>query len=227
MRRPLGLVWYPSTYQLGFNALKVEFALSNKISTKRTALSTLMRVFDPLRVLASITITGRIIFQVLWRRKVEWDEVLPQDLVSQWKTWLSSMSSAAELRVPRWHSRELERDLVERELHVFCNASEHVYVAVAYWCLVFTGGHVQLLFICSKTRVSPLTPTIISCLELQAAMVANRLAFWIQEAHKYKPVRRFFWTDSKNVLAWLHCDARCYLPLCRAPPGRYLGAVHP
>ncbi|XP_063824599.1 uncharacterized protein LOC135074234 [Ostrinia nubilalis] len=43
-------------------------------------------------------------------------------------------------------------------------------------------------------------------------MVAARLASSICEAHKYKPVRRFFWTDSKNVLAWLRSDARSYLP---------------
>lgn len=82
--RTLGLIWYPLTDQLGFNAeaLKVVIVLSNKI-TKRIAISTLMRVFDPLGMLALITIRGRIIFQVLWRRKVEWYEVLPQDLLSQ------------------------------------------------------------------------------------------------------------------------------------------------
>ncbi|KAL0850698.1 hypothetical protein ABMA28_006643 [Loxostege sticticalis] len=120
------------------------------------------------------------------------------------------MSSSVDLRIPRWH---LGNDgVVERELHLFCDASEHAYVAVAYWRFLFPDGNVRLSFICSKSRVAPLTPVSISRLELQAATIAARLASSVCEAHRYKPVRRVFWTDSKNVLGWLRNDARSFLP---------------
>ncbi|KAL0882586.1 hypothetical protein ABMA27_001036 [Loxostege sticticalis] len=215
--RTLGLIWYPSTDELGFNtaALKTSLALPQKI-TKRHALSSMMRVFDPLGVLAPITIKARIIFQVVWRRGIDWDQEFPQDLSTKWKAWLADVSSAVDIRVPRWHLREAhvpnQAHLIERELHVFCDASEHAYVAVAYWRLVLPDKTVQVSFICSKSRVAPLTPVTISRLELQAATVAARLATSICDAHKFKPSRRFLWTDSKNVLGWLRSDARSFLP---------------
>ncbi|KAL0871500.1 hypothetical protein ABMA27_005218 [Loxostege sticticalis] len=215
--RTLGLIWYPSTDELGFNtaALKTSLALPQKI-TKRHALSSMMRVFDPLGVLAPSTIKARIIFQVVWRRGIDWDQELPQDLSTKWKAWLADVSSAVDIRVPRWHLREAhipnQAHLIERELHVFCDASEHAYVAVAYWRLVLPDKTVQVSFICSKSRVAPLTPVTISRLELQAATVAARLATSICDAHKFKPSRRFLWTDSKNVLGWLRSDARSFLP---------------
>ncbi|KAL4714923.1 hypothetical protein ACJJTC_016664, partial [Scirpophaga incertulas] len=63
-----------------------------------------------------------------------------------------------------------------------------------------------------KSRVTPLVPVTISRLELQAALVAARLASTLCEAHRNKPTRRFFWSDSKNVLGWLRSDAKSFTP---------------
>lgn len=47
-------------------------------------------------------------------------------------------------------------------------------------------------------------------LELQAAVLACRLAKTIVLEHTIKPEKRFFWSDSSTVLHWIRNDARNY-----------------
>ena len=73
-------------------------------------------------------------------------------------------------------------------------------------------GSVQLSLICSKARVAPIKPVSIPRMELQAALIAARLAATICDAVINKPSDRYFWCDSKNVLCWLRNDARTFKP---------------
>ncbi|XP_063834897.1 uncharacterized protein LOC135084084 [Ostrinia nubilalis] len=56
----------------------------------------------------------------------------------------------------------------------------------------------------------PVKPLTIPRAELQAALLAARLANTIVQEHKLKPVRQFFWCDSTTVLHWIRNDTRSY-----------------
>ncbi|XP_052750564.1 uncharacterized protein LOC128200612 [Galleria mellonella] len=166
--RALGLYWHPSSDLIGFNtSIKSNQETLPSSLTKRIILSLIMRVFDPLGILAPVVIRGRI-------------------------------------------SKRLALKPNQIELHVFADASAQAYAAVAYWRFVYPNGDVQLALICSKSRVAPLKPSSIPRLELQAALIAARLATTIVEAVKFKPLKRTFLCDSMNVLGWLRNDARSY-----------------
>ena len=129
------------------------------------------------------------------------------------------MDAIQTLRIPRCYlgtfssSIKFNHDLpIESELHMFCDASELAYAAVAYWRHVFADNTVKVSLVCSKARVAPLKPVSIPRLELQGALVAARLADTICEAVVRKPSKRYYWCDSKNVLAWLRNDARNFKP---------------
>lgn len=70
----LGLGWQPSTDTFEFT-LKLPAA---KTVTKRTILSTIATLFDPLGLLSPITIKAKIFIQELWAVKLDWDDPLPE-----------------------------------------------------------------------------------------------------------------------------------------------------
>ncbi|XP_073960771.1 uncharacterized protein [Choristoneura fumiferana] len=68
------------------------------------------------------------------------------------------------------------------------------------WC-----EWIELLKIINKIR-----SLTVPRLELQAALLAARLADAIQKAHKLDVARRYFWCDSTTVLHWLNNSSRNY-----------------
>ncbi|XP_052752379.1 uncharacterized protein LOC128200994 [Galleria mellonella] len=190
--RALGMSWNPATDNLGFRT-GISETYPNSL-TKRKVLSHIMRVYDPLGLLGPIVIKGRILFQKTWRSNVDWDTELSQTETSRWNDWFKEL----------------------------LNASELAYVCVAYWRLIYADGDIKLTLISSKARVSPLKPVSIPRLELQAALIASRLAITVKDSHRKKAVCTFFWTDSMTVLQWLRGDARCYKPFVAHRVGEIL-----
>lgn len=207
--RTLGLIWQPISDVISFN-IGLKNLLPNQL-TKRVVLAQVMRIYDPLGILAPLVVRGRILFQNLWRKGLDWDDCLSETDENLWLDWYDNLNSLVNLRIPRCYNLS-EMQVFELELHVFCDASEQAHVAVAYWRFIFNDGKTKLALISSKTRVSPLKPTSIPRLELQGALIGSRLANFICKAHRSKPNRRYFWCDSMTVLGWLRSDARNYKP---------------
>ncbi|KAL0902584.1 hypothetical protein ABMA27_000420 [Loxostege sticticalis] len=207
--RALGIAWNPISDELGFRTGLVDTA--PMLLTKRRVLSHVMRVY-PLGLLGPIVVKGRILFQQTWRSNIDWDTELPPTEASKWFEWFQDLSKISALKIPRWYSRAQSSEPTYRELHVFADASELAYACVAYWRLIYPDGSIKLTLIASKARVSPLKPTSIPRLELQAALIASRIALVIKESHRKKPIRTYFWTDSMTVLQWLRSDARTFKP---------------
>ncbi|KAL0819308.1 hypothetical protein ABMA28_007441 [Loxostege sticticalis] len=209
--KALGVSWDPQSDTLSFRTGLDNTYLQTKDLTKRKALSHLMKVYDPLGLLGPIIVKGRILLQVAWRSNIDWDKPFPPSVVLKWNEWFKELSNVSNIKIPRWYASQNGEPL-HRELHVFADASELAYACVAYWRFLYNDGTVKLVLISSKARVAPLKPTSIPRLELQAALIASRLAVTIKEFHKKKPIRTFLWTDSKTVLGWLRSDARSYKP---------------
>lgn len=54
----------------------VNLAVSNK-TTKRSILSQIAKIYDPLGLIAPVVITAKIIMQELWGLNIGWDETVP------------------------------------------------------------------------------------------------------------------------------------------------------
>ncbi|XP_059053385.1 uncharacterized protein LOC131847753 [Achroia grisella] len=208
--RALGISWSPITDNLGFRTGIGETHPTSL--TKRKVLSHIMRVYDPLGLLGPIVVKGRILFQKTWRTNIDWDTELSQSETSKWNDWFKELLNISSLTIPRWYSSSRGYEPSHRELHIFADASELAYACVAYWRLVYADGSIKLVLISSKARVSPLKPISIPRLELQAALMASRLAITIKDSHRKKTASTNFWTDSMTVLQWLRSDARCFKP---------------
>ncbi|XP_055523244.1 uncharacterized protein LOC129717391 [Wyeomyia smithii] len=209
----LGLWWCTATDTFTFKLsprINGEMLRGDIVPTKRQILSTLMTIYDPLGLMAHFLMFLKILLQEIWRSGVGWDESVKSEQLVKWQTWLRVLPQVESVSVPRCYRLKTstgERNTIQ--LHVFVDASENGFAAVAY--LRFEeNGKVECALVRAKTRVAPLRFVSIPRLELQAAVIGARLANDVMETHKMRPTQRVFWTDSRYVLCWLNSDHRKY-----------------
>ena len=78
----LGIDWQPNTDYFSFHIEDISFELP---FTKRSVLSRIARIFDPMGWLAPVVITAKIIMQSLWILKVGWDKELAHEISNRWQ----------------------------------------------------------------------------------------------------------------------------------------------
>ena len=61
-------------------------------STKREALSELAKVYDPLGLVAPMTLVGKILYREMCEAKVPWDGELTETMKQRWKEWEALIS---------------------------------------------------------------------------------------------------------------------------------------
>ena len=69
--KTLGLRWNSATDTFGFSITALKSTIKNPI--KRSILSSISQLFDPLGWFAPITVTAKILMQDLWILKCDWD----------------------------------------------------------------------------------------------------------------------------------------------------------
>lgn len=60
--------------------------------------------------------------QDLWRRGLEWDDPLDEDMMKQWLAWHDQLPGLERIKIPR-HINAEKADGEKLELHVFPDAS--------------------------------------------------------------------------------------------------------
>ena len=141
--------------------------------TKRGVVSIVSSIFDPFGLISPFILRGKCIMQELWRRGIEWDEVIPEDVQVSWIQWLSEVEQLSQLEISRHHISFSSSN--SAELHMFSDASEKAFGAVAYLRYEIDND-IKCSFLASKTRVALLKPMLsIPRLEVQAAILSVRL----------------------------------------------------
>ncbi|KAK3740276.1 hypothetical protein QZH41_000195 [Actinostola sp. cb2023] len=193
----LGVGWNPQTDMLSFASKEIKL----ERLTKRSILSSISKLYDPLGLASAVTIKARIALQDIWRSKqFDWDDILPDDTSSTWKKLFDEIERLKSVQIPRCvRPSDVSGP---SELHVFADASGAAFGAVAYLlCPTSQGPEVRL--VSAKAKVAPLRQSTIPRLELMAALIASRLAQTIYTEFKIKPATVTLWSDSTIVLHWL------------------------
>lgn len=97
----------------------------------------------------------------------------------------------------------------EIQLHVSVDASASAYAAVAY-LRITKGSAVDIAFVAAKARCASLKGMTIPRMELQAAVLDNRLERSTRECHEFHISRVTFWRDSNTVSRWIRSATREY-----------------
>lgn len=98
----------------------------------------------------------------------------------------------------------------QRELHIFCDASEKAYGSVAYLKIEGQDGQVHVSFVMARSQVAPSNTLSIPRLELSAALTGAQLAHLIQAELTLSLHQTIQWMDSTVVLNWLQSDSYRY-----------------
>ncbi|XP_037617247.1 uncharacterized protein LOC119483203 [Sebastes umbrosus] len=134
-QRSLGLLWEISSDTFTYSA-----STMNKPFTRRGVLSMVNSVFDPLGLLAPVTIQGRALLRELTSEQSDWDSPLPEDKSSRWEAWRDSLQDLKQLHVQRTYTTTSLTKAVHTELCVFSDASTKAIGAVAYLKVVQEDG---------------------------------------------------------------------------------------
>ncbi|XP_062709477.1 uncharacterized protein LOC134288485 [Aedes albopictus] len=212
--RVLGMAWMQEEDVFAFTLQfcdKVRYLLDDSIiPTKREMLRLVMSIYDPLGLVASFVIQGKIIIQEVWRTDTDWDIKIPQEIATRWVEWISMLKKIDSLRIPRCYFPGYDPESFKTlELHVFVDASAQAFAAVAYFRIV-DQGQVRVALVSSKTKVAPLRELSIPRLELMAALLGARLRKTIKENHSLEIRKTYFWSDSTTVCSWIKSDTRRY-----------------
>ncbi|XP_057711992.1 uncharacterized protein LOC130929085 [Corythoichthys intestinalis] len=206
----LGLVWKPESDDFVFDLNGLLDILKERRNTKRSVLQTSARIFDPIGFLTPFTIRVKCLFQELWERGIGWDEDLPPDLTEKWDQWCEELPQLHLLSIPRWY--QVQQNPQTSKLHIFCDASEKAYGAVAYLQGKNKEGEVVTRFVVSKSKVAPLKKLTLPRLELMGALIGARLGNNLLKPLNMEKTQLKMWTDSMIAFHWIRSTAQRWKP---------------
>ncbi|XP_070138645.1 uncharacterized protein [Drosophila bipectinata] len=211
--KTLGLYWQPNPDVYGF---KIHFSINPTLS-KRALLSTVARLFDPLGFLAPLIVMSKILLKDVWSfrmqqtdgtyRALDWDDMLPECLAARWQRYLEHLPEVQHIRIPRWFGCDFS-NVISLQLHMFSDGSSLAYAACAYLRVLDTAGMIHTHLVAARTRVTPTKPLTIPRVELSGAVLATKLATWIQQQLHVPQMRVtvYYWSDAMIVLHWIYGD---------------------
>jgi hypothetical protein len=183
-QKVLGIRWDTGSDSFQFDPTAIIQAVEEVGTeiTKRKILSISARIFDPIGFLAPTVLLLKIIYQKLWEKEIGWDQTAPAEIQKSWKLVMTSLIDFTQLKIPRWIG--LSEMIISHELHVFGDASEAAYGAVAYARLQRRHEEPYVLLLTSKTRVAPLPKKKVTLprLELLSSLLAVRLGEVVKTA---------------------------------------------
>lgn len=171
--------------------------------TKRTVLSTIAQMFDPLGLIAPVVVIAKIIMQKIWISKMDWDDKLSEILLTEWTKFIKNISSLADLKISR--CLFLNNSISKIEIHGFSDASLKAYGCCLYIRTLYKDKTVSCRLICAKTRVAPVQTISLPRLELNACLLLAKLLKRIVSifGNKIKISCINLWSDSQVALGWL------------------------
>ncbi|XP_053686640.1 uncharacterized protein LOC128736183 [Sabethes cyaneus] len=210
----LGMRWLPKedvfTFTFTLRDDLQPILSPDRVPSKREVLRVLMSLFDPLGFICFFLVHGKVLMQDIWASGCGWDDRINQDLCYRWQQWTMLFPQLDTLHIPRCYFKSpFSKNMQNLQVHVFVDASEVAYACVAYFRLVTESG-VQVALIGAKSKVAPLKSLSIPRLELKAAVLGVRYLESIQNYHTYAIQKRYLWSDSSTVLAWISSDHRRY-----------------
>ena len=200
----LGVLWDTSADMLRIRNVQVPQCST---FTKRCALQTLARVFDPLGFFSPVTVQGKILLQKIWSSKGDWDEeVNDPELVQDFQDFKAQVLQLELHPIPRFPF--LGGGAVST-IHVFCDSSNNASAVCVYLVERSSSASFSNLVL-SKTKVVPIKfpeareeDLRIPRKELVACLMGAKLGRRVADTLSISPESVFHWTDSSICLGWI------------------------
>ena len=175
--------------------------------TRRSILSSVSSLFDPLGFISPVLLAGRLILRDVCKDGKGWDEPVGTETENEWLAWIQNLEELNDLKVTRCFKEGLN-DVVSVEMHHFSDASLQGYGQCSYVRLRDSSGSITTSLVMSKSRVAPSKPTTVPRLELMAAALSVKVAKFLEKEMHYTNMKHVFWCDSKVVLGYIKNESR-------------------
>ena len=182
--------------------------VESKPLTRRGLLSVVCSLYDPLDFVAPIVLPAKVIRQDLCRRRLEWDDPIPDDERNRWLSWLEDLAKLEQLSVDRCLKSPSFGKVVSVQLRHFSDASQQGYGAVSYLSFLDDKEAIYSSFVMGKARTAPLKTVTIPGLKLSAAVEASRLNKTFRKEIDIPVDESVFWTDSSCVISYIQTNEK-------------------
>ncbi|HWI49370.1 MAG TPA: hypothetical protein VNU45_14220, partial [Rummeliibacillus sp.] len=196
----LGLFWQQKQDSL-YIQLNIKDFLNIVCFTKRTFLSCISSLYDPIGIISPVIISCKILFQELWLHNLAWDDLLPPVIHDKWIEIFKSLSDLANVSIPRCVCPGFDHKNIQ--IHGFADSSKSAFGACLYIRTVDNSGKIIVNLLVSKSKVAPVRPISIPRLELSAALLLSKLFSKVNGLLLKHVNKVYLWSDSNVVLAWL------------------------
>lgn len=192
----LGLLWNVEDDTFRFTII-----LNEKPHTHRGILSMVSSVFDPLGILAPLTLPAKQFLLQLCKEGYGWNKTISTSQSRQWLSWIHDLPKLAAFSVPRCKKRSGFGKPQSFQLHHFADASELGYGTVSYIRMTNEQGNIHV------SRVAPLKQLKIPRLQLAAAVLSVKVDKMLRSEVQLPLKNSLFWTGSPAVLKYIANDS--------------------
>lgn len=198
-RKTLGVFWAPKGDFFSFST--AQFNNDKQTLTKRTILSLIARLYDPMGWVGPCTLHAKIIMQRIWEQQLGWDDEVCGTIKADFEEFLQDLHQLTKIKLPRWI--KILDDDTPITLYGFSDASLKAYGSVLYIKNPDVTDSNKLLLLTSRTRVKPLKHVTLARLELNAAVMLAEMVKWAKKLLEPRKVKVLVFSDSQIVLSWL------------------------
>lgn len=193
----LGLKWLPE-----LDAFSYVVTVDKQNSTKRSVLSAIARIYDPMGWLTPVVFWAKSLMQYLWTLGLKWDDPIPPDVAQKWNQFTNELPELKKVLVPR--HLEISNSNANYQLHGFSDSSELGFSSCVY-LRVERNSEVSVFLLIGKSKVAPLKKVSLPRLELCGAhMLSNLLYYCHQQLATSIEIKEIFaWCDSTVALSWI------------------------
>ena len=114
--------------------------------------------------------------QRVCNKNLQWDEIVQQDVQSDWAKWVEKMNQFENLAVSRCIQTADFGEIKSVTLHHLSDASENGYGQCSYIRLVDNDNRVHCSLLLGKSRVVPKKFISVPRLELTVALLSMKIA---------------------------------------------------
>ena len=185
--------------------------------SKRNCLALLAQLWDPIGLVAPVTIKFRIDLPELWSSGYNCDDILPESVQQKWMENVQAMNHLLTFEFDR--KLKPSNAVGPPEVHGISDRGEQAYGAVIFLRWTLDDGSYRCVPVMVKPFVAPLKKKSIPRIELLGCLALSRMYDTCQEALKFakiKDCKRVFWVDSSTALSWIRTPPRQFRPFVSA-----------
>ena len=156
IERALGVRWAVENDTFNFRVTLDDCSL-----TRRSILSCVSSIYDPLGLVSPYLLQGRKILQEITADKYSWDDPLSDEHQKACLQWISKLPILGDISIRRCLKPTDFDQISDVSLHSFSDASLYGYGQATYIRYENDTGNVSVSLVMRNSRISPIKPTTV------------------------------------------------------------------